>query len=211
MYPEAPSTPLRFVSIFSFLLNSFGFIDGKKKKTTTFFLPFFFFFFDEVHSQVLLSCSTQCDTEPCVLCVSGVVQEPQGPQEAAGLRVKGQAAVACAQPDLQHRPVASSSPACATWRSKVSWSAFATQQSWDPLGMIGKVESTLSCLESYIVCSCRVSFVNVWAFTHTKPLEQRRCSVVWLELWVVSWGVHRWFFVIQHTSSRMQLHSKASL
>lgn len=51
-------------------------------------------------------------------CVSGVVQEPQGPQEAAGRRVKGQAAivvVASAQPepDLQHRPVAAARPGAA--------------------------------------------------------------------------------------------------
>lgn len=49
-------------------------------------------------------------------CVSGVVQEPQGPQEAAGWRVKGQAAVFASaepEPDLQHRPVTAARPGAA--------------------------------------------------------------------------------------------------
>lgn len=67
------------------------------------------------------SCTFSCDTfRLCTLedsqvcrCVSGVVQEPPGSQEAAGRRVKGQVAPAQPAADLQHRPVAAAHPGAA--------------------------------------------------------------------------------------------------
>lgn len=193
MYPAAPSTPLDFVSIFKFLLNSFGFIDGKKK---TFYLPFFFSLMKYIEKVHCPAC--QVWHWALRLCVSGVVQEPQGPQEAAGLRVKGQAAVACPQPDLQHRPVAAAQPVPPGGRRSAARSlphhpggspTFATAadlrpsgNDWESCRLLWRINAflvgILYCLQlQSFICKC-------WAFIHTQPLEQKLCSVVLPELWV---------------------------
>lgn len=193
MYPEAPSTPQRFVSIFSFLQNSSGFIDGKKKPKLFFFLFFSFWWSTIRRSTFLLDSVTLSPASVCFRCGSRTAG-PAGSGTAASQRSS------CRRPRTARSstPSCSSSPSCATWRSKVSRSepphprgspTFATQQTWDPLGMIGKVvvssdESTLSWFWFYIVCSRRVSFVDVELLYTRSRWSRNFVPVVWLELWV---------------------------